>query len=125
MERVFISFDYDHDSNLKDLLIGQSKNGNSPFEIADWSVKEELSGNWKEKVRKKMRQVDVVAVICGKHTDTASGVAAEIKIAQEEGIRYFLLAGHSNGGNKKPKSAKASDSICKWEWAKLKELICG
>ncbi len=38
--RVFISFDYDHDADLKTLLVGQAKNQDSPFEIADWSVKE-------------------------------------------------------------------------------------
>lgn len=52
-KRVFISFDYDHDSDLKNLLVGQARNEDSPFEIADWSVKEELSGDWKQKVREK------------------------------------------------------------------------
>ena len=37
---VFISFDYDHDQDLKTLLVGQANNPDSPFEIADWSVKE-------------------------------------------------------------------------------------
>ena len=31
-KRVFVSFDYDHDRDLKDLLIGQARNENSPFE---------------------------------------------------------------------------------------------
>lgn len=47
--RVFISFDYDHDSDLKTMLVGQAKNEDSPFEIDDWSVKEELSGIGKKK----------------------------------------------------------------------------
>ncbi len=112
-KRVFISFDYDHDSDLKTLLVGQSKNEDTPFEISDWSVKEELSGDWKAKVRTKIRQVDVVAVICGEYTDTATGVSAEITITQEEDKPYFLLAGRSNEKNKKPKSAKLSDEIYK------------
>ena len=36
---VFVSFDYDHDARLKDLLIGQARLPDSPFEVADWSVK--------------------------------------------------------------------------------------
>jgi hypothetical protein len=48
---VFISFDYDHDSDLKTLLVGQSKNADSPFEIVDASVKEHLTGDWKQKAR--------------------------------------------------------------------------
>ena len=49
--RAFISFDYDNDQGIKELLVGQSKNSDTPFEIADWSVKEHLTGDWKEKVR--------------------------------------------------------------------------
>jgi hypothetical protein len=38
--RAFISFDYDHDSDLKTMLVGQARHADTPFEIADWSVKE-------------------------------------------------------------------------------------
>jgi hypothetical protein len=62
--RVFISFDYDHDEALKEFLVGQSKLKDSPFELADWSIKEPLTGNWKEKARTRIKGVDVVAVIC-------------------------------------------------------------
>lgn len=66
--RVFVSFDFDHDSDLRQLLVNQSRWEDSPFEIADWSVKEPLTGDWKEKVRKRIRQVEQMAVICGHHT---------------------------------------------------------
>ena len=124
-KRIFVSFDYDHDSDLKTLLVGQSKLQDSPFEIADWSVKEELTGDWKEKARKRIRQVAVVAVICGKYTDTATGVSAEVKIAQEEDVPYFLLAGRSDGVNVKPKATKTSDKLYRWTWDNLRTLIHG
>ena len=41
-KRVFISFDYDHDEELKIALVGQSKLPNSPFEIVDMSIKEAI-----------------------------------------------------------------------------------
>lgn len=123
--RVYISFDYDNDDDLKTLLVGQAKNSDSPFEIADWSIKEPVTSNWVDTARKRIRAVDVVAVICGKKTDTATGVAAEVTIAQDEKIPYFLLAGRADGGNKKPTSAKASDSLYKWTWDNLKSLIGG
>ena len=50
-KRVFISFDYDHDLDLKNLLVGQAKNEDSPFEIIDFSIKEAISEDWKKKVR--------------------------------------------------------------------------
>jgi len=37
--KVFVSFDYDHDETLKEFLVGQSKLKDSPFELADWSIK--------------------------------------------------------------------------------------
>ena len=123
--RIFISFDYDYDKSLKELLIGQSKNEDSPFEIIDASVKEELTGDWKEKVRKRIKQVDQVIVICGEHTDTATGVNAELKITQEEDKPYFLLWGYKDKECKKPKAALDSDKIYKWTWDNLAALIGG
>jgi len=124
-KRVFISFDYDNDSDLKNLLVGQARNEDSPFDISDWSVKEELSGDWKEKVRDRIRKIEVMIVICGENTDSASGVNAELKIAQEEDKSYFLLWGRSEKECKKPKAAKESDKIYKWTWDNLKRLISG
>lgn len=123
--RVFISFDYDNDSDLKMLLVGQSKNPGSPFEIADWSVKEPFSGNWKEKARTKIRQTSQMIVICGEYTNFATGVSAELEIAQEENIPYFLLKGRSNKRCVAPIAALSSDKIYDWTWDNLKILIDG
>ncbi len=123
-KRVFISFDYDNDASQKHLLVGQSKNPDSPFELADWSVKEHIDGNWKERVKARMRAVDVVCVLCGKYMSTATGVNAEIKIAIEIGKPYFLLAAYSEGCSK-PTAAQAGDKLYTWTWPNLKALIAG
>jgi hypothetical protein len=124
-KRVFTSFDFDHDEDLRNLLVGQAKNPDTPFELADHSVKEPMAGNWKEKVRTRIRGVDIVLVMCGEHTDTAAGVSAELSIAQEEKKPYFLLSGRANKTCKKPKTAKDSDKIYNWTWDNLKALIGG
>ena len=123
-KRVFVSFDYDNDARLKDLLVGQSKHEDSPFELADWSIKEHLTGNWKEKARARIRAVDTVCVLCGTSTHTAAGVAAELSIAQDEGVSYFLLSGYAEGCTR-PTSAKSTDKLYKWSWDNLKALIGG
>jgi hypothetical protein len=123
--RLFISFDYDHDEDLRTLLVNQAKNRDSPFEIADWSVKERMTGDWKEKARLRIRRVGQVAVICGHYTDRATGVSAEVEIARDESKPYFLLAGRAQGENKKPKAALAKDKIYKWTWDNLKALVGG
>lgn len=123
-KKVFISFDYDNDLDLKNLLVGQAKNDDSPFSISDWSIKES-SLDWKEEARQRIKRVDVVIVICGEHTDTASGVSVELSTAQEEKKGYFLLWGRNDKTCKKPKSANSSDKIYKWTWDNLKKLIHG
>jgi hypothetical protein len=124
-KRAFISFDFDHDDDLRMLLAGQSEHSNTPFEIKDRSIKEPLTGDWREKVRRRMDNVDVVVVICGEHTDTAIGVAAELTIAREKEKPYFLLWGRSEKTCNKPTSALPTDKIYKWTWDNLKALIDG
>lgn len=123
--RLFISFDFDHDEDLRNLLVGQAKNPDSPFDIADWSLKEALSGDWKKKVRDRIKHVDQVCVICGEHTDTATGISAELTISQEEDKPYFLLWGRKGKKCVKPKAAKSSDKVYEWTWDDLKKLISG
>lgn len=123
--RTFVSFDYDNDSDLKTLLCGQAKHSDSPFNIVDMSIKAPIDEDWKKNARTRIKGVDVVCVICGEKTDTAAGVAAELKIAQEEGVDYFLLYGRSSKTCVKPKGAKSSDKMYKWTWENLKKLIGG
>ena len=125
VKRVFISFDYDHDEELRHALVGQTKYSNSPFSIADWSVKEHLSGDWKQRVRGRIRRTDLVIIICGEYTHTATGVADELAIAREESKPHFLLKGRPKQNCTRPRNALASDNIYDWTWENLKSLIEG
>ena len=125
MKRAFISFDFDHDEELRDALIGQAKHPDSPFQIADWSVRERFDGNWKQKVRHRIRRTDLTIVICGEHTHRAKGVAAELTITREERKPYFLLRGRPRKTCHKPAMATSTDPIHAWSWDNLKKLIAG
>jgi hypothetical protein len=122
-KRVFISFDVDHDKGTKEMLAGQAKLPESTFDFIDASVKEPLTGDWKEKVRRRMANIDVVIVLCGEYTHTASGVKAEVEIVQEQDMPYFLLAAYSDKTCTKPTSAKSSDQVYKWTRDNLKQLL--
>ena len=124
--RAFIAFDYDHDEFLRTALVGQSKHPDTDFDIADWSVKEPFAEReWEKKVRTRIKQVNLVIVICGEHTHTATGVATELRIAREEKQPYFLLWGYSGKTCYKPTTALDTDKIYKWEWDILKKLVRG
>ena len=56
-KKVFISFDYDNDSDIKGSLVAQAKNDDSPFEISDMSIKEANDSNWKYFARQRIRKV--------------------------------------------------------------------
>jgi hypothetical protein len=124
-KRVFISFDVDHDKGTKEMLAGQADLPDSPFEFKDASVKEHLTGDWKEKVKRRMENVDVVIVLCGEKTHTASGVSAELTIAKDTKTSYFLLAAYADKNCTKPTSAASGDKVYKWTWPNLKSLIGG
>lgn len=124
-KRTFISFDYDNDSDLKTLLVGQAKNSDSPFEITDMSIKEAIDQNWKDKARLRIKGCDVVVVICGEKTNSAIGVSAELNITQDEKIPYFLLKGRADKVCVKPKAALSTDKLYNWTWDNLKILING
>ena len=125
VKRAFISFDADHDEQLRDALVGQAKNPGSPFNIADWSVHQPFDNNWTKRVRDRIKRTDLTIVICGEHTHTAKGVAAELTITREEGNPYFLLWGRPRGNCTKPNMALAPDKIYKWTWENLTSLIAG
>lgn len=120
--RVFVSFDYDHDSDIKTMLVGQSRLKDSPFCIEDWSLKE-ASRDWRSKVRSRIQRVDLVLVLCGHHTHQAVGVGKEVEIAREEGKRYALLRGRKTGMVRRPPGTSWFwDEIHPWTWKGLKKL---
>jgi hypothetical protein len=125
VKRAFISFDYEHDEDLRNLLVGQAKNPDTPFQISNWSVKEPFTGNWREKVRHRIRQTDLTIVICGEYTHVATGVATELEITRSEGKPYFLLWGRPDRNCTKPSTALPSDKPYRWTWDNLKALIGG
>jgi len=124
-KHAFISFDYDHDEDIRTLLAGQAKHPDSPFDFLDRSVKEPMTGDWKTKVKGRISNTDLTIVLCGEWTHTAKGVAEELTITQELNNPYFLLAGRADKTCTKPTSARAADKMYKWTWDNIKALIDG
>lgn len=94
-KRIFISFPIE-DDNLRDLLVGQARLEDSPFEFVDMSVKEPWKTDWKEKCRTKIKGCDGVLAIITKNTKNASGQRWEIKCAKEEKVPCRGIWGHND-----------------------------
>lgn len=120
-KRAFISFDYEYDENLKNLLNGQAKLTDSPFYFDDWSVKEPFpQASWKGDVRTKIKQCNFMIVIIGVNTYQASGVLEEIKIANEEQLPCF-------GIHKQDRQYYVPQGLgnrfISWDWEAIKQAI--
>jgi hypothetical protein len=90
--------------------------------IVDHSIKRE-SANWKSDAEKRIGRAYVVIVICGRKTNTATGVTEEIEIARRLGVNYRLLRGRKSGPVRRPKGTFALfDPIHDWTWAELRRM---
>src|SRR3990172_4072591 len=112
--QVFISFDIEHDGHLYELLLAQSMIPSSGFVVSGSSERSTGTDLARERVRRRIREADQVIVICGEHTGASARVSAELVIAQEEGIPYFLLWGRREIMCTKPIGAKPSEGMYSW-----------
>ena len=122
MARVFISYDYDHDLDIKNALVAQSRLDDSPFSIEDWSVKDE-SATWKTDARARISRSGLVIVLCGRSMASASGVNVEIGLARDVGTDFILLSGRGQDSTRP--SAASGSKLYEWTWPNLKLLLAG
>ena len=120
-KKVFISFDFDNDLDLKELIVGQEKLPDSPFEVVDTSLKEAApTKTWEDKARAAVRRSDLVIVMLGTKTATASGVLKEVAIAREAGVPIAQIIGNK-GTN--PTPVPNAGRVYAWDWDNLAELF--
>jgi len=120
-KRVFISFEHDKDRALKDLLIGQSRNEDAPFEVIDGSLKEAApESNWEDKAEERIKTAEVVIVLLGPSTHAATGVAKEIAIARKLKKRIVQIIGYKSG---KYKRIPGAGKLYCWTWDNLRKIL--
>jgi hypothetical protein len=67
--KVFISYDFDNDLALYNLMVGQAKLDNSPFEISNHSLKEAApEKDWESKAHAAISRADKFVVMLGSKT---------------------------------------------------------
>lgn len=121
-KRVFISFDYDNDKVLKDFIIGQARNPDSPFEVADHSLKESApQKKWEEKAKRAIQRSEVLIVMLGPRTKFAPGVKKEVRMALELQKPRFQIIGYKSGG--RHWALNGAGRVYHWDWRILKRLL--
>ena len=88
--RAFVSFDADNNKTERILFCGQTKLSTIPFQVQDWSSKEVLpQKTWKQTIEAKISACNMIIVLVGKKTATASGVCDEIAMAATQKVPVF------------------------------------
>ena len=120
--RIFLSFDLEHDQDLRDRLLAESSVRPS-FAIADQSEDGPITKPWTERARQRISASDEVVIICGEHSNKASRMNAELRIAQELKKPYVLLWGRRQHMCKKPRSERSEDPMYLWTPEILEDRI--
>ena len=102
--------------------MGQAKLPNSPFEGADWSMKEAApQRSWEEEAERRIKQCDIVIVMVGPKTYQARGVLKEVAIARQHNISIVQIIAYPKLVN--PKAVPNAGKLYRWNWENLKKLI--
>ncbi len=121
MKRIFISFAAE-DIHLRDLLTGQARNQNSPFEYVDMSVKQPWDSQWKANCRTRIKGCDGVIAIVTQNTQNADGQLWEIKCAQQEGVPILGIYGYNTHVGTVPSDCGYVRTV-DWTWASISDWL--
>jgi hypothetical protein len=120
--KVFLSYDFDNDKKLYDLMIGQARLPDSPFEVSDHSLKEAApERDWEVKAHAAISRSDKVIVMLGPRTRYASGVKKEVTMATSLGKTRFQIIGYTNGS--RDWAVPDAGVTYNWDWPNLKKLL--
>lgn len=122
MKRIFISFAIE-DKNLRDLLKGQSRNINTPFEFVDMSVKQPWDSQWKTRCRTRIKSCDGVISIITQNTKNADGQIWEMKCAQQENIPVIGISGNDYHSGISIPNECGYIRLMDWTWLNISNWI--
>lgn len=121
-KKVFVSFDFDNDKTLKEFIIGQAQNPDSPFEVSDHSLKEaKPEKDWLDHAKRAIGRADVFVIMLGSKTKNASGVLKELNAAIEKNKPKFQIIGYKNGSS--DWAVPNGGRTYSWNWENLKNLL--
>jgi hypothetical protein len=120
-KRAYFCFDFDEDQGLKHHMVGQIKLPDSPFEGADWSMKEAaLQQNWEAEAEARIRRSDVVVVLVGAKTHKAPGVLKEVAIARRLKKPIVQIIGYKDSN---PTPVPDAGRLLRWTWPNMTSVL--
>lgn len=120
---MFISFAME-DEQIRDLMVGQARNPNTPFEFTDMSVKEPWSNAWKTQCRERIRGCDGMIALVTKNTMQAAGARWEIGCAREERVPVLGVHVYKDSKGAIPPELHGY-RVIEWSWDGITAFING
>ena len=122
--RVFISFDFDNNAGEKMYFAGQAQNSRTPFNIEDWSSKAALpQKEWEALIEAKIKKCNLVVVLVGKKTYTATGVVKEIRFAKSNLVPVFGVYVDGAGTTTSLPEGLPRNRVIPWNLEKIASAI--
>lgn len=118
--RIFISFAME-DIRYRDLLVGQARNHDTPFEFQDMSLPEPFDSKWKTRCREKIRNCHGLIALLSKKTWRADGSRWEMLCAAQEGIPAIGIHVHADDKGAAP--PELNGRVVEWRWANIARFI--
>lgn len=123
--RAFISFDYDHDEEIKRLFAGQgTKSSPTPYHVEDWSSKVPLpQAQWEALIASKVKGCNLMIVLVGPHAANAGGVAKEIQFAKQADVPFFGVYVNGANANTALPAGLPRNRVVAWTWPNVGSAI--
>ena len=117
--KIFVSFEYDKDNDLKNGFFIQAEEHSSHRIVSSSLRRAYETAEWKEKARTAIRGSNVVIVLVGQDTHNAPGVLTEVEIAGQLGkpILQVLPQGRTFTG-----VPELADPIS-WRWKTINRAL--
>lgn len=120
---VFVSFDPQHDRELYELLLTQSRTQSSGFTIVGNSLGNAGHAVDHDRTVNSIREASQMIVICGEHSESSTSMTAELATAEQEDKPYFLVWGRRELMCTKPTGAKSSEGMYSWTLPILRDQL--
>ena len=122
--RAFISFDFDHNEGNRKYFVGQIYNSRTPFNVEDWSSKQELSQTqWERILEEKINKCHLMIILVGRHMASANGVSKEIQMAIRNNVPIFgVYVDEANTLSTLPASLSRT-RVVPWNWVSIASMI--
>ena len=117
--KIFVSFEFDKDKNLKNTFFQQAKQ-RSPHRVLSSSLNEAYPDQkWKDKAKSAIRKCDIVIALVGPDTHNAPGVKTEVELARQMKKPVFQVVPQGRPYKGIPDIAEPIP----WKWERINKKI--